>query len=467
MSVSDASSQVVICPGCGRRVPRRVDVCRCGFRLAAVYGSPPETSFDVEKPEARPRRWVPILVIAAGLALVGVGIWYTSQRQTAASQASVPAPAPHAGSASPQALAAPPPGSRLQTPGKADPPGTLRTPGTLGTPGAPETPGTLEEVISQAMPAVVSIETPTTRGSGFFISPGLVVTNAHVVETNGYVTVRLAAGQAVNGRVTLTNAEYDLALVRVDPVRSDQSVLPPRSALDVRVGQEVIAIGSALGVLQNTVTRGIISGVRRAGSVVLLQTDAAINPGNSGGPLLDRNGRVIGVTTMKVGQSAESIGFAVAIDYALMLVAGKQSAPSASSSAPPLLPSQPPRPSAPSPADDAREAGIQAFERAMQVLEERADQIDGAWAAFRARCSPRARAVTGDREWFGIWDDRAQLGTQVRDCATWLDDIVLAANQVRSAMMTADELARRAQVYPGVQRDIRRRHKLDWTGWER
>lgn len=315
------------------------------------------------------------------------------------------------------------------------------------------------------MPAVVSIETPATRGSGFFISPGLVVTNAHVVETNGYVTVRLAAGQAVNGRVTLTNAEYDLALVRVDPGQSDQSVLSPRSALDVRVGQEVIAIGSALGVLQNTVTRGIISGVRRAGSVVLLQTDAAINPGNSGGPLLDRNGRVIGVTTMKVGQSAESIGFAVAIDYALMLVAGKQSAHS--STAPSLLPPQPLRPSAPSPADDAREAGVQAFDRAMQVLEERADQIDGAWASFRARCSPRARAATGDREWFGIWDDRAQLGTQVRDCATWLDDIVLAANQVRSAMVTADELARRAQVYPGVRRDIRRRHKLDWTGWER
>jgi hypothetical protein len=315
------------------------------------------------------------------------------------------------------------------------------------------------------MPAVVSIETTTTRGSGFFIAAGLVVTNAHVVETNSYVTVRLASGQTLNGRVTTASAEYDLALVRVDPPAPDQSVLQPRSALEVRVGQEVIAIGSALGVLQNTVTRGIISGVRRGGSVVLLQTDAAINPGNSGGPLLDRNGRVIGVTTMKVGQSAESIGFAVAIDHALPFVAGKRSTPS--SSGPSLLPPQPLRPGTPAPADDAREAGVRAFDRAMQMLGGRADEIDSAWATFRKRCSPRARAASGDREWFGVWDDRAQLVGPAGDCAAWLDEIVLAANHVRSAMTAADELARRAEVYPGVRRDIRRRYKLDWTGWER
>ena len=65
-----------------------------------------------------------------------------------------------------------------------------------------------------------------------------------------------------------------------------------------------MAIGSALGVLQNTVTRGIVSGVRQAGSVTLIQTDAAINPGNSGGPLVDRAGNVIGINTMGVAASA-------------------------------------------------------------------------------------------------------------------------------------------------------------------
>jgi hypothetical protein len=314
------------------------------------------------------------------------------------------------------------------------------------------------------MPAVVSIETAATRGTGFFIEPGLVVTNAHVVEASNDVTIRLTSGRTINGRVSTVSPENDLALVRIDPAPADQSVLRPRSALGVRVGQEVIAIGSALGVLQNTVTRGIVSAIRRVGSVVLLQTDAAINPGNSGGPLLDRSGLVIGVTTMKAGMSAESIGFAVAIDHALPLVEGKRPA---STSAAPLLPPLPIRPSAPSQADDAREAGVQAFDRAMQVLAGRADDIDNAWTTFRKRCSPRARVVSGDRDWFGVWDERATLITPGGDCAVWLDDIIQAASQFRSAMLSADELARRAEVYPGVRRDIRRRYKLEWNGWDR
>ena len=91
---------------------------------------------------------------------------------------------------------------------------------------------------------------------------------------------------------------------------------------DVRPGQEVIAIGLALGVFQNSVTRGIISAVRRADRTVMLQTDAAINPGNSGGPLMDRQGLVVGINTMKIGGSAESLGFAVAVDHARALLSG-------------------------------------------------------------------------------------------------------------------------------------------------
>ena len=63
-------------------------------------------------------------------------------------------------------------------------------------------------------------------------------------------------------------------------------------------GQEIIVIGSALGTLQNSVSRGIVSGLRASGGATLVQTDAAANPGNSGGPMLDRNGTVIGITTM-------------------------------------------------------------------------------------------------------------------------------------------------------------------------
>jgi S1-C subfamily serine protease len=434
-------------------------VCRCGFHLGALSGADAEAAMAVDEPVARSRPWVPIVLITAGLALAGAGIWYTSQRRAQSQDSSVPTAAPRpaaakadvqAGKPAPQPLSVAPPSPTLTG---------------VGEPRTPGTPGTLEEVISQAMPAVVSIETATARGTGFFISPGLVVTNAHVVETNRSVSLRLTSGKLLNGRVATVSPEYDLALVRLDPAPADQTVLRPRTVHDIRVGQEVIAIGSALGVLQNTVTRGIISAVRRAGTVVLLQTDAAINPGNSGGPLLDRSGLVIGVTTMKVGQSAESIGFAVAIDHALPLIEGRQPQPSTSSA--PLLAPQPLRPSAPSQVEDAREEGVQAFDRAMQVAGQRADDIDNAWATFRMRCSPRARAASGDREWFGVWDDRGVLIAPAGNCAVWLDDIIQAANQFRSAMITADELARRAEVYPGVRRDIRRRYRLDWTGWER
>lgn len=88
----------------------------------------------------------------------------------------------------------------------------------------------------------------------------------------------------------MSSQDFDLAIVHVDGVSAAQPVLPLGSVNDVRPGQEVIAIGLALGVFQNTVTRGIISAIRRAGAVVVLQTDAAINPGNSGGPLLNRSG---------------------------------------------------------------------------------------------------------------------------------------------------------------------------------
>src|SRR6185503_8966058 len=110
------------------------------------------------------------------------------------------------------------------------------------------------------------------------------------------------------------------AIVKVDAAAATQPLLPLGSVRTVRPGQEVIAIGLALGVFQNSVTRGIISAVRRAQRTVMLQTDAAINPGNSGGPLLNRQGEVIGINTMKISGAAESLGFAVAVDHARSLL---------------------------------------------------------------------------------------------------------------------------------------------------
>lgn len=490
-SVSDSLAST--CPSCGRRVPRKVDACRCGFNVADVHAAataaePPVEAFAAPsgQPSASRRH---LATGAVAFLLVGLGVGIGAFMRSAGSTpppSSAPAAtgqtlaldeklseaprfadAPPPAAASDRAALPPPPvgavASSATTSDEEKTRGRLADEAEAAARGA----GSLEDIVSQASPAVVSAETTTTRGTGFFVTPNVVVTNAHVVDGHTYVTIKLAAGATLNARVTTTTDEYDLALIRVDAAPPAQIVLPMRTAQSARVGQEVVAIGSALGVLQNTVTRGIISAFRRAGPVLLVQTDAAINRGNSGGPLIDRQGRVIGVTTLKMsGGGAESIGFAVAIDHVLPLIQNGRPAPLAGGAqampAPPGL-----APSARSAADEARERGVQQFDATMQALAQRAAEIDAYWEQFRAACSPKLRNLQGDREWFGIWEDRPALGNEIAACASRLAELVQAGNAFRTAMAAADESARRAEVYPGVRRDIRRRYRLDWAGWER
>src|SRR6185369_13885138 len=107
-----------------------------------------------------------------------------------------------------------------------------------------------------------------------------------------------------NARVQTVSTGSDLALLQVYGANPNQPVLTMGSVAHARVGEEVIAVGSALGVLSNTVTRGIVSALRQVGQVTLIQTDAAINPGNSGGPLVDRSGLVIGINSMAIQAQA-------------------------------------------------------------------------------------------------------------------------------------------------------------------
>jgi serine protease Do len=165
------------------------------------------------------------------------------------------------------------------------------------------------------------IDAGRSRGTGFFVARDLVITNAHVVGQEATVILRMDDGTTTPARVERLSVETDLALLRAPGARLSGTVLPLGSALALRAGQEVIVIGSPLG-LQSTVTRGIVSALRNASGVLLIQTDAAINPGNSGGPLLDRQGRVIGIATLKQGD-AESLGFAVAVDHAKALIDGR------------------------------------------------------------------------------------------------------------------------------------------------
>ena len=203
---------------------------------------------------------------------------------------------------------------------------------------------TVADVYERANPGVVGIEVGPTSpgaalgggggqaatGSGFVLDrQGHVLTNEHVVEDNRTARVRFAnSDEPVPGRVVGTDPSTDLAVIKVDPARvRNLTPLPLGSSKDLRVGEPTVALGSPFG-LAGTLTTGVVSALDRTipstngfsidGAV---QTDAAINPGNSGGPLLDSQGRVIGINTVVLRDpsgegAAPGLGFAVPINLA-------------------------------------------------------------------------------------------------------------------------------------------------------
>jgi S1-C subfamily serine protease len=127
-------------------------------------------------------------------------------------------------------------------------------------------PSSLEEVVSNAMAAVVLIDTSSGRGSGFFVTPDTVVTNAHVVQGNGQRDAEDAGWRQPAGQRGTNRAHGRPRDRPGQHAAPAQPTLQLGSAGTARPGQEVIAIGSPLGMLQNTVTRGIVSGIRNAGA---------------------------------------------------------------------------------------------------------------------------------------------------------------------------------------------------------
>lgn len=174
------------------------------------------------------------------------------------------------------------------------------------------------QIASRAIPAVVGIQTPDGRGTGFIIdSSGLIVTNQHVVGSAYTVRVHLYDGSNLSGRVLKRDAATDVALVKLEGTYAGLERLPLCATNAVTVGEAVVAIGHPLS-LSNTVTRGVVSGFRTIASRNLIQTDAAINPGNSGGPLLNQQGVVIGIVTEKMAsRGIEGLGFALPIGESL------------------------------------------------------------------------------------------------------------------------------------------------------
>ena len=180
---------------------------------------------------------------------------------------------------------------------------------------------------------VVAVQVGGASGTGFVIDgDGTIVTNAHVVGEASQASVRFGdSGSTVDAEVLGSDPSTDLAVLRVDP--SGAGTLRPLTLADsddVRVGDDVIAIGHPFG-LDRTATAGIVSGLGREiespnGFSIdeVIQTDAAINPGNSGGPLVDAKGRVVGVNsqiaTSGAGGGNTGVGFAVPSNTVLDVV---------------------------------------------------------------------------------------------------------------------------------------------------
>ncbi|MGD9904407.1 MAG: S1C family serine protease [Vicinamibacterales bacterium] len=457
-------------------MPPGVEVCRCGTSRPAA---PALVAADED--DGEPRSAVnPTTVLLGGAAVVALGaflLWASADPPPASRPPALSSPTgstPTSAPPVPQPRVEIAPTSETMAAESAPASDAFAAPAPAAAAAPADPPATvgLEDLVARIGPGVVMVESGPSRGTGFFVRPDLIVTNDHVVAGSTAVTVRLHDGSARAARVERTVADVDLALLRVSGAGSPV-VLPLGQVAGVRTGQEVIAIGSALG-LQNTVTRGIVSAQRRAGSVVLLQTDAAINPGNSGGPLVDRQGVVVGVTTLKMGGQAEGLGFAVAADHVAALVDGQSSTQVAvAAGAPPAGPAAAASPSAMpgltpggSTAEARRADGEQVFERTVGALAQQAAQVDGYWQRFTSACAPRSRPG-GDREWFGLADGRVDYTGRDRNCPYWLNDMTSMSREFETAMRAAGDAARRAGVYPGTLRDVRRRHRLDWPGFDR
>ncbi len=454
------------CPSCGRHVPRRVDECRCGARQPADEGNVVAGTGPVGRtlsgPPREPHKARTTYLIAGlviGLGVAAIPLWMLWDSPAPVASVAEPAEAIEPGDVEPDATDDPAaealPDLAPLAPSRVE----GFTPSTVEGVAAPPPASSLEDIVARTLPAVVSIQAGRSRGTGFFIRPDTVLTNAHVIE--GQTSVQLQSRDAkYTARVVTVSTGYDLAVLSVTGTNPNQPTLRLGSITGVRVGQEVIAIGSALGVLSNTVTRGIISAVRQAGAVTLIQTDAALNPGNSGGPLVDRNGVVVGINTL--GQrAAEGVAFAVASDHATQLLSGQTSTAAATP-----LDGLNRLTGTPSEGDRRRERGEEAYRQAMEWAARNGDQLDTMWNRYAQACVTSATR-SGDRPWFAALEPNGVRisATSAYACPEWLSTVRNNASTIRGEVAKAAEVARQNGVYPGVLRDLRREHRMDWSGW--
>jgi len=169
-------------------------------------------------------------------------------------------------------------------------------------------------IIKDAIKAVVTIRTNVGQGTGFIIDQqGYLVTNAHILNGGNKIVALTYNQEILDVDLVGYNSDFDIALLKI---KGNYEILELADSEKISVGEKVIAIGNPLG-LQFSVSEGIVSGVHRLGPNNLeafIQTDAALNPGNSGGPLINKEGKVIGINNFKIG-SGESLGFALESNF--------------------------------------------------------------------------------------------------------------------------------------------------------
>lgn len=456
--MSDAAR---LCPSCGRRVPGAVSKCRCGTVL------PVDDSPAVEEAP----RSSPLLVYAVLIAAVaGVGYWSFMQppAQIPGSTASATADA----AAHPDDPATPSPRPRELSPEQRAWDAAARTQGAQPAielkneepiPLSESGPAAnLEDMVDRAMPSIVLVEATSGRGSAFYVRHDTLITNVHVVQHDGYVTLRRMDGSSISARVQTRAPNFDIAILKVAQPLPSQPFLQMGSTSALKAGQEVIIIGSALGTLQNSVSRGIVSGVRNSGGVTLVQSDAAANPGNSGGPMLDRNGRVIAVLTAGY-QGREGLNFGVSIDHARDILEGRETNLGVGQSGLANIESG----SQAAESDRRQQLGEQEFIQRIGSAEQVAPQLDQVWQRFRNLCYKSPIRGSFDREWFAVFTPGAIPGDAAAGCIDYYQSMLTEINKFRDFMRGAVRDARRANVLPGTIRDTLRAKRLQSDAWDR
>lgn len=178
------------------------------------------------------------------------------------------------------------------------------------------------DVVADVQPTVVCLFSEEGSGTGFIISKdGYIITNNHVIQGMETITVILLNGNSFKGMVVKTDAELDIALIKIIR-QKDLPYVTFGNSDKINVGERVIAIGNPFGI-GHTVTTGIISAMDRliiplfSAEHGFIQTDANINPGNSGGPLFNIKGEVIGMNTLMISpvkRVSVGLGFAIPIN---------------------------------------------------------------------------------------------------------------------------------------------------------